>query len=191
MFYVYAGYKEKLSVWMKATNSASVDMSMIALEKANLKDIDIKEVFVAIVLPLRVLELCRILTAFAARPRHHWGIIRLFSAPDQMLAVLTFFFVSIYSPPAVDLGLGGWSVLTVQQVAEQSARLFASGVFSNFKPWTLFELAKHSTRLVNHGYYVGNDNWFVCLTVSLRVSLNEHAGDHTEAMVSRMIVAVR
>jgi hypothetical protein len=74
-----------------------------------------------------------------------------------------------------------------------SSSLAGSGTYRvmilNSKPRTLFQLAKCSTRLVNHIHHFGNDIRLVYLTVSPRVSSYVQARDLTKVMVAYMIVA--
>jgi hypothetical protein len=119
----------------------------------------------------------------------------MWSVVNQLLVGLFLLFLflpdlSLHSLPASDLGLGGRSVLCMQQVAQQSAHLFACVVVCDFDPFTLCELAKVSIRLMNDFDNFRNDDSFGCFAVSPRVPLYEHASENAEATVSDMIETV-
>jgi hypothetical protein len=80
----------------------------------------------------------------------------------------------------------------MQQVAQQSAHLFACEVFSNFEPCIgiTFVLTKASARLANHINYFGYDGRFGWHGDSPRISLHKLASESTEALVSDMIETV-
>jgi hypothetical protein len=88
------------------------------------------------------------------------------------------------------LALDGRSVLSMQQVTQQSTHLFAYVMIFNFGPCTIFKLAKVSTRLTNDCDYFGDDGRLGSLPFGLRISLNEHASNITEPTVSDMIETV-
>jgi hypothetical protein len=164
---------------------------MHPVNQSILKDIDIKEVIFQ-----PILEPQGILAHSPARRRRR-GVIRVITFFDPLLAgqlVLILLLLLLHSypsrRPAAYLGLGGRSILGMQQVTQQRADLFACLVISNFEPCSTFVLAKHSTRLVNHCDYFGNDGRFGYLAVSMRISLYEHASDNTEATVSDMVETV-